>query len=147
MVLVTALSLLTASPAAAADDPEFIPAADSFCGFDMLLEGEGSPRQTDRARAGYALYTFTNVATGATFVQRSRGVLTSTFDGSAERITVQGRYWIGLFPGEPGPSGVVEEPGLLLSVHGVLEFTLDADAITAFSLDGSYVDICAKLSD
>ena len=149
MILVTALSLLTASPAAAADDPEFIPAADNPCGVDILVEAEGSPRQTDRARAGYALYTITNLESGATFVQRSRGVLTETFDGSTEtwQLTVQGRFWWESFPGEPGPSGVVEEPGLWISIHGVLEVTLSGDTATAFALRGSYRDICAELTN
>jgi hypothetical protein len=150
MILVTALSLLTASPTVAADDREFIPAADNPCGVDILLESQDSPRNTDHARAGYKNYTFTSVETGATFVQRSRGVPTFTFDASTEtwEVTIFGRIWLTLFPGEPGPSGVVQEPGLWISTHGVLKYTLtNEDVLIAYSLKGSYTDICAELTD
>jgi hypothetical protein len=150
MALIIGLSLLTASPAAAADESEFIPADDNPCGVDILIESEDSPRQTDRARAGYAKYTITNLDTGATFVQRSRGVPTATFHPSSEtwEVTIFGRYYIALYPGEPGPAGVVEEPGLWISIHGVLEFTMTTDEVVVeFSLDGSYIDVCAELTD
>lgn len=72
-----------------------------------------------------------------------------TFDASTEsyHITVIGRIWTQVYPGEPGPSGVVQEPGLELLTYGKLEFTLDGNgALIAFSLKGTCTDLCEELS-
>lgn len=142
LTLTIGSSLLTASPVAA-NDSEIIPAADNPCGVDILLESEG-------VAMGFGNYTFTNLETDATFVQRSRGVLTETFDAATEswHIEIRGRIWTPLYPGEPGPSGVVQEPGLWIVTYGTLQYTLDNDgALTAFSLDGTYTDVCAELTE
>jgi hypothetical protein len=147
LTLVAALSLFAASPVAAADYSEIMPADENPCGVDILLEVDFLP--TDRAPIGYGDITFTNLETGATYVQRSRYLETWTFDASTEswHATTLGRKWIPLYPGEPGPSGVVQEPGLWILTYGKLEGTLtDNDVLTAFSLKGTYTDLCAELS-
>ena len=146
LTLAMGISLVVASPVSA-DHSQFIPAADNPCGVDILLEVEHRP--SDSGRAGYGDYTFTNLETGATYVQRSRGLPTETFDATTEswHITINGRVWTTLYPGEPGPSGVVQEPGLWILTNGTVEYTLDqSGALTAFSLDGTYSDLCAELS-
>jgi hypothetical protein len=97
----------------------------------------------------HAEWTLTNLATGDSFVQVSRN-RDITFDAAANDALVEtsGRIFITFLPGDQGPFGEVEDPGLLLSVIGHQSFTLDLDAnaITAYSLDGQATDICALLS-
>lgn len=139
--------LLTASPAAAADYSEIIPAVDNPCGVDILLEVNFLP--TDRAQIGYGDIKFTNLETDATFLQRSRYREYALFDASIEswEITVVGRKWTPWYPGEPGPTGVVQEPGLWIVTYGRLEYTVTTeDVATAFTLEGTYTDVCAQLT-
>jgi hypothetical protein len=92
-----------------------------------------------------------NLETGATYLQRSRYTETEIFDPSTNtlQVTITGRIWIGFFPGDLGPSGVVQWPGAALAFSGTVELTVDADtfAYTAFSYTGAYIDLCAELSD
>jgi hypothetical protein len=146
IVLAAGLSLFAAAPVAAADLSFFSPAAENPCGVDILVEADFLP--TDRARLGYGDITFTNLETGATFLQRSRHTDRVTYVASTQSwdVTVVGRIWTPIYPGEPGPSGIVQDPGLWIVTDGKLEYTLDQnDALTAFSLQGSYADVCVEL--
>lgn len=140
--------MFAASPAAATHESFFfvIPAGENPCGVDVLVDVYDG---ADRAPVGNADITFTNLETGATYVQRSRYVETWTYDASSESWdgTVKGRKWTPWFPGEPGPSGEVQEPGLWILTFGKLEYTLDGnDVATAFTLHGTYIDLCAELT-
>jgi hypothetical protein len=136
--------LSAASPATAAELSFTLPARDNGCAVDLQVDvdsvGPGGP----------ANITITNLATGASYLQRSRYTETVTFDPTtrSEHIEVIGNKWIRLYPGEPGPDGVVREPGAELLVSGTLEYTLDRKGVlTAFSLNGTYDDLCALLSE
>jgi hypothetical protein len=140
---------LFAVPAALADDAVVIPAGDG-CAFDVLVEQTvGAPG--DRVPIGFADYTFTNVDTGDSYLQKSRVVFTETFDPETNSLLfeVTGRFYSSFFVGDQGPEGEVEFPGLLLAFKGSIQFTLGLDTglYTAFSYQGKSVDICAELAD
>jgi len=63
-------------------------------------------------------------------------------------VEISGQIFITLFPGDQGPSGVVEEPGLLLSVIGHQRIANIAGTLVtvSYSLDAQATDICAQLS-
>jgi hypothetical protein len=146
LVLATGIFFFAASPASA-DHSFILPASDNGCAVDLKLEAEHG---SGTARIGYGDITFTNRETGATYLQRSRYISTETFDPSTRswHINVKGNIWMPLYPGEPGPSGVVQEPGLELLVSGTLDYTLNRKGIlTSFSLVGTYNDLCALLTD
>ncbi len=145
LTLVTGTSLLAASPAGA-DHSFTIPASENGCAVPLQVEAEHG---ADRVPIGYGDITFTNLETGATYLQRSRYTGTETYDPSTQslHVTIKGRIWHAVFPGEPGPSGVVQEPGLELLLSGKVNVTFDENGVlTAFSLDGTYTDLCEKLS-
>jgi len=145
LTLVTGTSLFAASPAGAYHSFT-IQASDNGCAVDLQVEAE---HLGDRVPIGNGDITFTNLETGATYLQRSRYTATETSDASTQSVHVRitGRIWFPLYPGEPGPSGVVQEPGLELLISGTVNATFDENgAVTAFSLDGTYTDLCAKLS-
>ena len=91
--------------------------------------------------------TLTNLETGTTFLQKTRGQITDRFDPQTNklRFTTSGRIFISFLPGDQGPFGEVDEPGLLLSIigHQVATLDLDANVITSYSLRGQATDICA----
>ena len=164
VTIVAALALfvvptgLAAKPTRTVFEPQpFVIPAGLGCSFDV------EARPGDGARAaltefsdgrtvlhGHATSTLTNLETGATFAQRTRAKVTDTFDPEANEIVeeISGRIFIGFFPGDQGPSGLVEEPGAVLSVIGHQRLTYDADTfvITSYSLNGKATDICAQLS-
>jgi hypothetical protein len=151
LITLATLSLFAATPAAASHS-FVIPADENGCGADLQVEAvhlaDRAP-DSDRDPLGYGDITFTNLETGATYLQRSRYQETVTFDVSTDsfHITITGRIWMQVYPGEQGPSGVVQEPGLELLTDGKLEYTLGSnDVLTAFSLEGTYIDLCAELS-
>jgi hypothetical protein len=161
---VVALALLVA-PAGRAAKPTrtvFEPQPGVFpagfgCSFDVQRQPGDGARATltefSDGRTmlhGHAKVTLTNLETGDTFAQRTRAKVTDTFDPEGNQIVeeISGRIFILLLPGEQGPSGLVEEPGALLSVVGHQRLTLDADTFvtTSYSLNGKATDICARLS-
>jgi hypothetical protein len=146
--LLAAMSLVFASPAAAYHSV-FLPADENGCGVDLLAEATHRDQAGDRFPIAYGDITFTNLETGATYLQRSRYTATEEFDASTGswHITIIGRVWLQLYPGDLGPSGVVQEPGLELLTSGNLEFTIDSnDAIIAFVLHGTSTDLCEQLT-
>jgi len=148
LTLSTAIVLSPSAPARA-DHSFTLPASDNGCGVDLRVEAEhGSGRAS--SRIGYGDITFTNLETGATYLQRSRYTETETFDPStgSTHIQILGNIWIALYPGEPGPSGVIQEPGAELLVSGRLTITFDENfVVTAFSLNGTYDDLCALVTE
>lgn len=147
LVLAIGIVLLSATPASAYHSFT-IPARDNGCGVDLKVEAEHGSGGAS-TRIGYGDITFTNLETGATYLQRSRYTATSTYDESTKSwdVHITGNIWMALYPGEAGPSGVVQEPGLELLVSGTLEFTVTRkDVVTYFSLTGTYDDLCALLT-
>lgn len=148
LTVTTGIFLVTATPASAYHS-FVIPARDNGCGVDLKAEAEHGSG-TASARIGYGDITFTNLETGATYLQRSRYTSTETFEPSTRswHVKITGNIWMELFPGEAGPSGVVREPGLELLVSGALQFTITSkNVVTSFSLTGTYDDLCALLVD
>ena len=145
-VLVTAISLFAVSPALAFHSFT-IPASQNGCGVDLQVDAE---HLSDRVPIGNGDITITNLETGATYLQRSRYSATETFDPSTKsfHVSITGRIWIALYPGDQGPSGEVQEPGAEFLFSGTVEFTYNKrGVITAFSYEGEYSDLCAELSD
>jgi hypothetical protein len=90
------------------------------------------------------------VDTGATYRWRSSYTSSETVDSStnSSHHVVTGTFWEGFMPGDQGPWGEVEKPGAELLFIGQLDYTRDEnDVITAFSHTGSYLDLCALLSE
>jgi hypothetical protein len=144
LAVTTGLFLSAASPATAADS-EVIPAAENGCGVDLGL----SVARESQARIGYGDATITNLDNGATYVQRSRHVDTETYDPTTGNlyVTIRGKYWLALYPGDAGPSGVVQEPGAELLLSGRLSYTFSTreNLVTAVSIEGTYQDLCELL--
>jgi hypothetical protein len=128
------------------------------CSFDVQIQPSENAREAitefsdGRVQTiGHAEPTLVNLETGDSFHQRSRYKITEIYDPVANEIVVEisGRFFVQFFPGDQGLSGLVEEPGALLSVIGHQRFTVDPDtfAYTSYSLNGRVVtDICAALS-
>jgi hypothetical protein len=106
------------------------------------------PNGTVRVVA-HASPTLTNVDTGVSLVHRSRfsGATVPLGDGLFSETT-SGRFFIAVTAGELGPFGIVQEPGLFLSLQGTLEVIIDteAGAITQVNFHGRSSDLCAALS-
>lgn len=156
MTSVLSVCLLGQVSSASADEfeVEFPPGA--FCpGFAVLgdITVKGAEKMLPGGRfwehnVGTGIWT--NAESGRTFTQRSRYASVATYDDAANdlHVTVNGRYFIGFYPGETGPAGPVTETKTY-SVAGHQTFTIDLDtnAITAYSLDGEILaDICAVLA-
>jgi hypothetical protein len=148
VLLVSAITLIAASPVWAHHDI-IIPADENACGFDLRAQADHLP-DVARAPIGFGDITFTNLETGATYLQHSRYTATEAVDPETGSVHVKiiGRIWFELYPGDQGPSGEVQEPGLDLLLSGTMEFTVNGEnVITAFSLRGTHQDLCAFLSD
>jgi hypothetical protein len=158
-----ALILLVVVPAAlgakptrtvVASEPFVIPAG-LGCAFDVLGEPEPDARQAitefsdGRIQTiGHGSGTLTNAENGESFDVRSRYKETETPLGEGlVRFEISGRIFISFFPGDQGPFGEVEEPGLLLEVIGHQRITAEADTLvfTSYSLNGQATDICAQI--
>lgn len=93
--------------------------------------------------------TFTNLDTGKTLVHRSRFMFVehpSSVEGQVA-FESSGQWFMTLLPGDQGPNGLVEYPGLLLSINGHVRITMDTSTFvyTSFSLNGTATDLCAAL--
>ena len=163
-VIVGALALVAVPTALAAKPirtvleqppPSVIPAGQG-CSFDVGEQaGEGMTTLTEFSDGRTVIHVnadpiLTNLETGDTFVQRARAKVTDTVDAQANEIVeeISGQVFVSFLPGDQGPSGVVEEPGALLSIIGHQRLTFDADTfvLTSYSLNGKATDICAQLS-
>lgn len=148
VLLGSVIMLIAATPVWAYHDI-VIPADENGCGFDLRGQADHLP-DVARAPIGFGDITFTNVETGATYLQHSRYTASETVDpetGSVH-VTIIGRIWFELYPGDQGPSGEVQEPGLDLLFSGAMEFTVNGEnVITAFSHRGTYQDLCTLLSE
>lgn len=151
ITLVAGLLLVLGLPITAdAADPMVFPAGFG-CPFDVqaepaFLEGGAA---SERLRIGWGNITLTNLDTGATTVTKSRYTAIDTYDavGNAVVSEITGRIMIGFWPGDAGPSGEVEYPGMLLRVVGNISLTFDLNTqlFTAYSLEGQSTDLCAEL--
>jgi hypothetical protein len=94
--------------------------------------------------------TLTNADTGQSYLWRSRYQYAETYDPVSNDVLVAytGRRLDGLWPGDQGPNGEVQYPGMLLGLTGDTEYVFDLDTglVTRFSNNGTITDICAALS-
>ena len=162
--LVVGALLLVSDPALAAakptrtvivPEPILIPAGFG-CPFDVGGEPDDKARQTitefsdGRVQTiGRANPTLTNLDTGKSIVHHSSYKLTQTYNSDTDEVvlSISGKFFITLYPGDQGPFGVVGENGALLSITGNQYLTLDpeTEVITSYSLDGQATDLCALL--
>ena len=152
LALMAAVTLFAASPAAASS---FVFRAGTACPFDIQIEAtaqaqDGAPGHQISHQVVSGNITITNLETGATYLWFSRYNDTETFDPATKtyHVTVEGRTIFLPATGDSGPSGVVGESGALYGMSGTMEYTVTKQGvITDFSFTGSYVDICAELSE
>lgn len=167
LVVVLLSAVGVAGPASAAEsakptrtvitvpEPVVIPAGQG-CAFPVAAEAE-SVRVTITEFADGRIVThdmgdptLTNVDTGKSLVHRSRFTVTETPSSVEGEIVIEtsGQLVISLWPGDQGPYGLVEYPGLLLSVNGHTRVTMDSSTFvyTSFSLNGTATDLCAALA-
>jgi hypothetical protein len=148
LMVVGAISLLAASPASASDFFVVLRAGQG-CAFAVGVEPGDATPTIKELPVGAADITFTNVDTGATYLWRSRYTSSETFDPSTKSFhyVVIGNFWEGFMPGDQGPWGKVAKPGAELLFSGQLDYTRNRnDVITSFSYTGTYLDLCALLS-
>jgi hypothetical protein len=154
-----------AEPVAAERPDRIVISPDGFvlpAGFGCSFAVSGTPdpraRQTFTTfsdgrfqTVGHATPTFTNLDTGATYVQRSRYHAIDTYDPVTNVIVaeVSGRVFVIFFPGDVGPDGLVGQPGQFVGFVGHLRLTIDPEtsSITSFEHTGASTDICAELAD
>ena len=151
-VLSVAIAVIATIPIAAgpasADHSFTSPASDNGCGVDLQAD---ATHGSGRARIGYGDITITNLETGATYLQRSRYTATETFEPSTGSTHSPDRRK--LFGSVCSPEtwdrlGWSKSQALELLVSGRLKFTLNNEfVVTAFSLNGTYDDLCALLTD
>lgn len=158
-----AVALMWVQPAAASQPtrtliyPEamVIPAG-SGCAFDVLEEPlRGWAAVTEFSDGAFVLKAqvnaaITNVETGATFVHKARFHGVERFDpetGLIRGVTNGPIVWW-LSPGDVGPYGVVEDPGVFVRIVGTVWYAVDPEtgALVEFSYQGSIVDVCALIS-
>jgi hypothetical protein len=131
--------------------------ADSGCGFAVTRVFNSGARTTYFDYAdGSELVTFnsvktiTNLDNDKTFTLHTVGHIYEWVD-AAGLVQGQGngQFIFGFYPGDVGPDGsVVQAPGLGYYFTGIAWYTWDPNTehITAFSYQGSFVDVCAALS-
>lgn len=132
-------------------------ADDSGCGFAVSRQFDPNARKTyfDYADGSEMLVanntkTITNLENGKTFTAHTAYRDMEWWDEAGDVAgQLSGRFIFAFYPGDTGPDGVVAAPGLGLYFTGIAWFTWDPDSghITAFSYLGSYVDVCAALSE
>jgi hypothetical protein len=154
-----------AEPVAADKPDRVVIAPDGFdvpagfgCSFAVSATPDARARQTFTTftdgrfqTVGHANPTFTNVDTGATYVQRSRYQAIETYDPVTNVIVAElsGRVFFVFFPGDVGPDGLVGPHGQIVGFVGHIRATYDPDtfAITSFEHIGTSTDICAEISN
>ncbi|HSV41473.1 MAG TPA: hypothetical protein VLI04_22100 [Nocardioidaceae bacterium] len=153
-VLAIGVTLMGAPPASA--DHSWIYPAGEGCSFGVLMEAVHPPEPAgepgvDRKPIAMGDATLTNLDTGATYLQRVRYLGSETYapETNTWLVEYRGRRIINFYPGDQGPNGLVEEPGLLLAFTGSIQTWVDPDTFyfTEFSFEGTYVDLCAELSE
>jgi hypothetical protein len=102
-----------------------------------------------RFTQGRAYPTLTNLETGDSLVHHTT-VNTTEYPSVAGEtvVTISGQLFMSIWPGDQGPYGLVEYPGLLLSVNGHVRLTADSSTgvYTSFTLNGTATDLCAALA-
>lgn len=116
-----------------------------------MVQAEFLPEPTyERNPVGFGNITFTNLDSGATYLQRSRLIPNEKFDPETNTVWIEekGRLFIQFYAGDQGPTGEVDEPGALLAFSGSLQFTWDLNTglFTDFSYEGKVTDLCAELA-
>lgn len=140
----TVAGVVSASPASAEEIIFIFPANKNACGFD--IEGHFTGGIIDQN-----FFTFTNLETGATYDWISEYVEVESYDRSTKtwRVITVGKKIFPLNPGDQGPEGLFQGSGELWLLHtGKLDYTyMNNGVVTAWSLDGTYINLCEALSD
>lgn len=137
-------------------EPLFFPAGFG-CSFDMFMEPLPGSRLVSTEFADgrwmiteHADVMITNLDSGAALTHRGRFQSINSYDEATNSIdsVLTGQLSYVLFPGDEGPSGTVEDPGLFLRIVGTVETTFDLDTglITSFAYTGTATDLCALIS-
>jgi hypothetical protein len=165
-VIALLLALVVAAPAAAAQptrtvthpaDGGIISAQESGCGFAVTVGADPNARVTvtdfsngTEVIEANTTRTLTNVLNGKTYLRLNRYHDVEWFDATTGLIRgVQtGQSTWSFWPGDMGPYGLVQAPGLGLHFVGTVSYTWDpnANAITEFAIKGTIEDVCALLS-
>lgn len=164
-VIALMLSLVVAAPAAAVQPTKTVlhrthdsfDAQDSGCGFPASRMFNSGARKTikdfvdgQELTTVNEVRTITNLDNGKTYVERAVGHDIEWLDAAG---LVQGRsngqFIFAFYPGDIGPDGsVVQAPGLAYDFTGIAWYAWDpsTEHLTAFSYQGSFVDVCAALT-
>ena len=165
-VIAVALALVVAAPAAAdqptrtvthPQDGGIISAQESGCGFAVAVGADPNARVTvtdfsdgTEVIEANTTRTLTNVLNGKTYLRINRYHDVERFDAAngVYRGTQIGQSTWSFWPGDMGPYGLVQAPGLGLHFVGTIWYTWDpnANAITEFAFKGTIEDVCALLS-
>ena len=131
-------------------------AIDSGCGFavDYVIEPGYRRTWTEFSDGtewfdGLGFVMLTNPANGKTFLRQDHFHDVIRFDAATglSQGVGHGQSTWGFYPGDPGPFGLVQAPGLGIYFDGTVRWTNDSNwVILAFSYTGRLTDICALLS-
>ena len=166
ILIALVLGLLVSAPTAAAQPTRtridltgtgIFSADESGCGFAVSREWLPGSRVTitdfsdgTEVIERRAMATLTNVATGATFLSKYSFHDMSRFDAAngVYRGEESGEFILAFYPGDMGPYGLVQAPGLGLHFDGTVWYAWDvnANATTEFAYSGKIIDVCALLS-
>ena len=160
------LALIVSAPVAAAQPTRvrfdligsgIFPADESGCGFAVSREWLPGARVTvtdfsdgTEVTEQRSMATLTNVASGATFLRKQslHDVERPDAANGVIRSIQSGEFTWGLLPGDMGPYGLVEAPGLGIHFDGTVWYTwdLNANGVTESAYKGTVTDVCAALS-
>ncbi len=160
------LALVWAAPAAAAQptrtvthplDGTIYSAQESGCGFAVAVGADPKARVTvtdfsdgTEVTEANTTRTLTNVLNGKTYLRINRTHDVEWFDpaNGVIRGVQNGKFTWGFYPGDMGPYGLVQAPGLGLQFVGTAWYTWDPNsgAIKSFVFKGTIEDVCAALS-
>ena len=164
-VIALALALVVAAPVAAAQPiktvvhptPDSFSAQDSGCGFAVSRTFKSGSRVTyfdyadgsERVTQNRVI-TITNLDNDKTVTVHSVGHRFEWWNDAGQvQGQAEGQFIFAFYPGDIGPDGsVVQAPGQAYLFTGIAWYTWDPNTehISAYSYQGSSVDICAALS-
>jgi streptogramin lyase len=146
----------TAAQAAPSASPEVFPAGTACAGFDLQVDSTGGKSRTREITDSSGTlvgtvttgtgpaYTFTNLATGATYSTRSKGAVQKVqyHPDFSTTLTLTGTNLLILDPNDTpaGPSTTLQTGRV------VVEVSADTGAYTVTARTGTSIDVCAALT-
>ena len=163
LVVLVALALVAASPAAAAQPTRTVHSpgpvshypAGSGCEFDVTAYHTGRTAVTDFSDGREAIethyidYTIVNDANGKTFVTN---LVHHEVDWYDDANNIAGRSSgdtiFTFLPGDVGPDGAIVDRNFSIYIKGTTTYVIDGAtfATLAITIQGTYTDICAAIS-